>query len=123
MVALFQYHLLPVSTVSREVQLARNADSQISAVVAVGFVVTLKSRGQIHVGQREGCRERHTNSNHVGDISRDGLDLIIELVQNLIILSTIILGVERCHIASLLLLEPSISIGDVANYGSLALSI
>jgi len=83
-------------TISREVQLAGQAQSEIRAVVAVGFVVS--------------------RANHVGNISGDWFYLVIELVQDPVILCSLVVEVEGCDISTSLLLKPRISVRNVTNY-------
>ena len=61
-----------------------------------------------------------TRANHIGTISRDSLNFVIEFVENLIILCTAIILVKWRDISLLLLLEPGISVSNVANYGKSA---
>jgi hypothetical protein len=83
-------------TISREVQLAGQAQSEIRAVVAVGFVIS--------------------RANHVGNISGDWFYLVIELVQDLVILCSLVVEVEGCDISPSFLLDPGISVRNVTNY-------
>lgn len=58
---------------------------------------------------------RRTGPDHVGDVARDLLDLVIEFIQNLVVLGAIVAFVQRLDITLGLLLEPIISIGDITD--------
>ena len=55
-----------------------------------------------------------TRANHVGDVSRDLFDFIVEVVEDLVIFCSFIIEVFG-KITALLLLEPSISVRNISN--------
>ena len=57
-----------------------------------------------------------TNTNHIRAILRDFCNFTVELVEDLIIFFTMISRVEWCDVSLLLLLEPVISVSNVAHY-------
>lgn len=104
-----------MGAVTSEVQLAGQAYSKIAAIVTVGLVVAFNMM-LVNIPSNTAQERGLTRPNHIGTNGRDWLNLDEELVKNLIILSTIISGVEWGDISTLLLLEPGISVGNVANY-------
>jgi hypothetical protein len=61
-----------------------------------------------------------TRANHVRGVAGDFLNFIVEFIEDPVIHSTIIRGIEGGDVAPLLLLKPRISIGYVTDYESLA---
>jgi hypothetical protein len=57
-----------------------------------------------------------TRANHIGNISGNWFNFDVEVVENFIILCAAITGVEWRDVSLLLLLEPGIGVGNVANY-------
>jgi hypothetical protein len=108
-------YVLPVGAVTSEVQLAGQAYSKIVAIVTVGLVVAFNIM-LVNISTNRARERGLTRANHIGTNARDWLNLDEELVENLIILGTIISGVEWGDISTLLLLEPGIGVGNVANY-------
>jgi hypothetical protein len=84
-----------MSSVAGKVELARYANAKVRAIVAVCLVVSRTD----HVRRRPG----------------DGLDLVVELVQNPIVHSSVVRLVKGCDVAALLLLEPRVGVGDVTD--------
>jgi hypothetical protein len=60
-----------------------------------------------------------TRANHIGTISRNFPNFVVEFVENFIILCAVITHVKWRDISLLLLLEPGISISNVANCGKI----
>jgi hypothetical protein len=89
-------YVLPVLAVTSEVELARKAERQVAAVVAVGLVVA--------------------RAHHVGLDFGQLLNLVVEVVEDPVIHSPVVAGIKGVDVPSLLLLEPGIGIGDITNY-------
>ncbi len=86
---------VPMGSVASEVELAWQAKRKIGSVVAVGLVIT--------------------GANHVGNISANGLYFIVEVIEDLIILCSFVVGVERGDISTSFLLDPRISVRDITD--------
>jgi hypothetical protein len=56
-----------------------------------------------------------TRANHVGNISRNLFDLIVEIVEDLVVLCSFVIEVLR-EVTTLFLLQPSIGVGKITNY-------
>jgi hypothetical protein len=56
-----------------------------------------------------------TRANHVRNISRNFFYLIVEVVEDLVILCSLVIEILR-EVTASLLLEPSISVRNIANY-------
>jgi hypothetical protein len=60
-----------------------------------------------------------TRANHVGNISGNLFNLIVEIVENLVVLRSLVVEVLRKVTASFLL-EPRISVRNITNYISVS---
>jgi hypothetical protein len=57
-----------------------------------------------------------TNTNHIRSILRDFFNFVVELIEDFIILFTVISRIEWLNVSLLLLLEPGIGISNITNY-------
>ena len=83
-------------TVASEVELARHTDSQVTAVVAVGLVVS--------------------GPDHVRLSTRELLDLVVEVIEDPVVLGTVVSDVVGGDIAALLLLNPRVGVSKITNW-------
>lgn len=105
-------------SVTGEVQLSLGTDGEIGTIVAEIRVSRLctTNAGHIPIGLVI------TNSNHIWLHSTNRLDLNKEIIENLLILLPTVARIERSSISTLLFLEECISVGNISNWVSLALS-
>lgn len=89
-------YILPVLAVASEVELARHTDAQVTAVVAVCLVVA--------------------GPDHVGLSTRELLDLAVEVIEDPVVLGTVVGEVVRGDIAALLLLDPGVGVSKITNW-------
>jgi hypothetical protein len=102
-------YVLPVGLVAGEIQLSRQANGQVTSVVAVCLMVAWINVSLCIAGSWRDWDL--TRANHVGLSARESLSL----VEDLVILGAAIGLVERGDISRFLLLEPGIGVGDVTN--------
>jgi hypothetical protein len=106
-------YVLPVGTVTCEIQLPRQTNGQVTSVVAICLMVALDKCQSIHNRRWGGWKL--TRANHVGTDARDFLGLVVELVENFIIFGAAISRVKWGNVSPFLLLEPGIGVSDVTN--------
>lgn len=99
--------------VAGEIQLSRQANGQVTSVIAVCLMVAWVNVSLCIAGSWRDCEL--TRANHVGLSARESFSLVVELVEDLVILGAAISLVERGDISRFLLLEPGIGVGDVTN--------